>query len=197
MFSRLKSLHTLFLIVIVHYLNLRKWLKFISRWLIYIIKTMFGENEHCTLYSVQYSSSKNDLTSKSLNQIVANFWKQTISWNSPSFKIRIWVWNIFSQYRANIFRYIDHLQYHIYNLLVCPPARLYQINVKTAEPIRHIFCGTSHDPRGGLRMLKITKFVSKFFLDFCKILTPPPRKKSTKMLLLFYRRGNAEILRNN
>ena len=40
--------------------------------------------------------------------------------------------------------------------------RLFPRNVKTAEPI-HILCGTSHDPREGLWMLRIKKSSVKIF----------------------------------
>ena len=64
----------------------------------------------------------------------------------------------------------------MYTLIVCLSVRLYPINVKTAEPIyrAHIFCGTSHYPRKGLCMLRITKIsLQKLFEKPQKILFNP------------------------
>ena len=62
----------------------------------------------------------------------------------------------------------------MYTFLVWLSVRLYPINVRTAEPIGPIFCGTSCDPREVLWMidwicenLKIHEKNRKVFVCFC------------------------------
>ena len=81
--------------------------------------------------------------------------------------------------------YKEYSVIYLYTLLVC----LHPISVKTLEPFGPKFCvGTSHDPRSGLCMLRITISCLQLFLVSQSFENPRKQKckSAKKNLILFH-----------